>query len=809
MTKYWLLSICLFVSAWANAQAGQLPLMPYPQQVTQHSGELLLDDSLRFFSDAANNVVIKKQMHSFVQRVKQQTGRSLRLKKSAAAKAQLVIRVSDTRPMANQVSEWNEAYQLKISAEKIELIAPQWLGVERGLETLLQLIGSGQEIKLPLVDINDFPRFKWRGLLLDTSRHFFSVATIKRQIDAMAAAKYNIFHWHLTDDQGWRFESKKYPKLHKLASDGEYYTHKQIRDVVAYARERGIQVLPEIDMPGHASAIAVAYPELMSAPGPYPMEYRWGVHKPTLNPANEDVYKFAEAIIAEVTELFPFEYIHIGGDEVDPEHWNTNPAIQAFMKVQGLKDHRALQAYFNQRLQKILKQYQRKMIGWDEIQHKDLPKDIVIHSWRGPDGVSDAVSHGFQAILSTGYYLDQAQRSSYHYRNDPIPPEPVIVHSLTADEMVNSWRFVMPRKRGNPVTGTFTLIENDKKVIQAFIDFKGKSRREVNLKSRTKEGAVFSVDTWMGPVEFDVIFDANKLLGEAMVGNAPYAIHGDKIDNNTILQKNKSNQKFNAQNVLPKTEPVMHLSAQQEALILGGEAALWAEIANEQSIDLRLWPRAFIVAERLWSARNLQDENSMYLRVNAVATWAEKSIGLMHRQQKIEALQKLAGDHPIESVSLFADMLEPAHYYHRQHEKSAYETYSKSDPLNRLVDALPAENEYVREFNQRLHEWLKNPQENADYFALQAEINKWIANRIALEPLFAIHPQWESLADKVDSVSRASAKLLEKRLKTKVLAQNEHKKTKELIQQAQMLDQEMVVAVASSLEIILNTFSRP
>ncbi len=819
MTKPLLLIACLLGSilangfVWANAHAEQLPLMPYPQQVEQQPGQFIIGNSLGFFSDSKNNVVIKKHMQVLSQRIKKQTGQSVRLKKSSAAKAQLVIRVNDaasvSNNMPNNINDWNEAYQLHISAEKIELIAPQWLGIERGLETLLQLIGTDARIALPLVAINDYPRFKWRGLLLDTSRHFFSVATIKRQIDAMAAAKYNIFHWHLTDDQGWRLETKHYPKLHKLASDGEYYTRKQIREVVAYAQARGIQVLPEIDMPGHASAIAVAYPELLSAPGPYTMEYRWGVHKPTLNPANEKVYEFADAIIAEVVELFPFEYLHIGGDEVDPEQWNNNQAIQSFMQAQGLSDHRALQAYFNQRLQKILHKHQRKMIGWDEIQHMDLPKDIVIHSWRGPDGVSDAVSHGFQSILSTGYYLDQAQTGSYHYRNDPIPPKPVVVGEVANNEMVNSWRFEMPRKRGKPVTGTFTFIGSDKNIRQAFIDFTGKSRREVLLKDYTKENAIFSVDTWMGPVEFQVDFLANKIHGNAIVGNTPYVISGEKIGDNFSLRSNKKITESPAQKQLPKTEPVAHLSAQQESLVLGGEAALWAEIADEQSIDLRLWPRAFIVAERLWSARDLQDENSMYVRVNSIGNWAEKSVGLLHRQQQSTALQLLAGKNEITPMEIFAEMLEPAHYYHRQHEKSTYETYSKADPLNRLADALPAENEALRLFNQRLDAWLKSPQVNADYVALRAGFERWASNRAALQPVLGKHPELLSLASKTELVARTGFDLLDRRVKASTLTHSERTKVMEVIRQGQKLDQELVIAAVSSLEKIMSSFTQP
>lgn len=806
-TKILLLITCLFCSVWANAQTEQLLLMPYPQNVERQQGQLVLGETIHFAVEGKKSAATTALVKTLGKRIQQQTGQTFRLKKTALNKAQLVIRVADVQPISNVIADWDESYQLNITAAKIELTATQLVGAQRGLETLLQLVGTDKTISLPLVSISDHPRFKWRGLLLDASRHFFSVATIKRQIDAMAAAKYNIFHWHLTDDQGWRLESKKYPKLHQLASGGDFYTRKQIRDVVAYARARGIQVLPEIDMPGHASAIAVAYPELMSAPGPYAMEYRWGVHKPTLNPANEKVYEFADAIIAEVTELFPFEYVHIGGDEVDPEHWNTNPDIQSFMQTRGLKDHRALQAYFNQRLQKILQKHRRKMIGWDEIQHKDLPKDIVIHSWRGPDGVSDAVSHGFQAILSTGYYLDQAQTGAYHYRNDPIPPTPLVIKNIADDELIHSWRFEMPRKRGRPVTGTFTFIGTDNNVRQAFVDFTGKSRREAFVKTYAKGQAVFSLDTWMGPVEFRVNLSAKNIHGYAIVGNAPYALSGEKIDAKvSATQAQNSSERF-AQKYLPKTEPVTHLSAEQEALILGGEAALWAEIVNEQSIDLRVWPRGFIIAERLWSARDLQDENSMYVRVNSVERWAEKSIGLLHRQQQLTALQKLAGKNEIAPVKLFADMLEPAHYYHRQHEKSAYETYSKADPLNRLADALPAESEIVRQFNQRMAVWLKNPQENADYVALRAELELWRANRKQLQPLLIQHPEWTSLANKVDAVSRSSLELLELRVRTDALAPSERKKVLELIQHARALDQELAVSTVTSLEKILNSFT--
>jgi hexosaminidase len=236
----------------------------------------------------------------------------------------------------------------------------------------------------------------------------------------MAAVKLNVFHWHLSDNQGFRVESKKFPKLQEMGSDGLYYTQDQIRDVIAYARERGIRVVPEFDMPGHSTAWFVGYPELASGPGPYEIERQWGVFDPAMDPTREETYKFLDKFIAEMAGLFPDQFFHIGGDEVNGKQWDANPKIQAFMHGHGLKNDGDLQAYFNQRVQKIVSKHGKTMLGWDEILRPDLPNSIVIQSWRGPDSLAQAAKQGYRGLLSSGYYVDLMWPAARHYANDPM-----------------------------------------------------------------------------------------------------------------------------------------------------------------------------------------------------------------------------------------------------------------------------------------------------------------------------------------------------------------------------------------------------
>ena len=316
----------------------------------------------------------------------------------------------------------DETYQLDVSDRQARLTAPTVVGVLRGLETFLQLVSADAAgFYLPAVEIRDQPRFRWRGLLIDVARHYQPIEVLKRNLDAMAAVKLNVFHWHLTENQGFRIESRKFPKLHQMGSDGLYYTQEQAREIVAYAAERGIRVVPEFDMPGHSTAWLVGYPELASLPGPYEIERRAGIFDPTLDPTREEVYKFLDPFIGEMAALFPDAYLHIGGDENEGKQWDRNPQIQAFMKEKGLKDNHALQAYFNQRLLKILQKHKKKMIGWDEILQPDLPRDVVIQSWRGPAALAEAAKKGYDGILSNGYYIDLMYPASQHYLADPIP----------------------------------------------------------------------------------------------------------------------------------------------------------------------------------------------------------------------------------------------------------------------------------------------------------------------------------------------------------------------------------------------------
>jgi hexosaminidase len=315
----------------------------------------------------------------------------------------------------------DESYTLDVAADGAVVKAPTVDGAMHGIETFLQLVGPGPGgFQAAAVHLEDRPRFAWRGLMLDSARHWMPVAVVKRNLDAMAAVKLNVFHWHLSDDQGFRVENKRYPKLHELGSDGLYYTQADIREIVAYARDRGIRVVPEFDIPGHTQSWLAAYPELATNPGTYQIGRTWGVYEPVMDPSKEWTYEFLDGFFAEMTPLFPDPYWHIGGDEVRDTQWRASALIQEWAKQHNLKDSHAIQAYFNQRVQKLLQKYNKILIGWDEVLHPDLPQDIVVQSWRGAKSLAEAASKGYRGILSSGYYVDHLEPARQHYAVDPL-----------------------------------------------------------------------------------------------------------------------------------------------------------------------------------------------------------------------------------------------------------------------------------------------------------------------------------------------------------------------------------------------------
>ena len=320
-----------------------------------------------------------------------------------------------------------ESYTLDVGQDGAVLKASSWRGVLHGLETFSQLLNyDGESWGVSAVSIQDEPRFPWRGLMIDVVRHWQSMDVIKRNLDGMALVKLNVLHLHLTDDQGFRIESKTHPRLHELGSDGHYFSHEEIRELIAYAADRGIRVVPEFDIPGHATSWLVAYPELGSAPGPYAVERRWGIFDPVLDPTNERVYAVLTDFLGEMAKLFPDPCLHIGGDENNGVHWTANAQIQTFIQVHGLKDNAGLHAYFNGRVHAILLRHGKRLVGWDEILHPDLPAGSLVHSWRGVQGVADAVTRGFSTILSNGFYIDLSHPASKHYQNDPVPADTML-----------------------------------------------------------------------------------------------------------------------------------------------------------------------------------------------------------------------------------------------------------------------------------------------------------------------------------------------------------------------------------------------
>lgn len=518
-------------------------LMPVPSSVTLSDARLPLDSAFSVAITGYRDARLERGVTRAVTRLEGRIAKALSRKYGEnVAGARLVVNVKGAGFTTPDLDE-DESYTLQVSGSQATLNAATVVGALRGLETFLQLqaIDRGG-FYIQGASISDAPRFPWRGLLVDAARHWEPVDVIKRTLDGMSVVKLNVLHWHLSEDQGFRVESKRYPRLQQFGSDGLFYTQQQIRDVVAYATDRGIRVVPEFDMPGHTSSWFVGMPELASGTGPYSIDRRWGVFPPTMDPTKKSTYKFLDGFIAEMGPLFPDRYWHIGGDEVAPNitEWKTSPHIQAFMKLHKFKSTDELQTYFNQRLIPLLTKHGKEVIGWDEILQPDLPTKAVIQSWRGANYLVDAAKQGRRAILSAPYYLDHIKTAGEMYLADPLPNTLVLT---PAERMTR-----------------------------------------------------------------------------------------------------------------PQVPAGSDLTPAQQALVLGGEACMWAEYVSSETIDSRIWPRLGAIAERLWSPGSVRDVPDMYRRLE-VTSLRIAEVGPTHEEHTARMIRHFAtGD----AAALYSSLLEYA-----------------------------------------------------------------------------------------------------------------------------------------------------
>ncbi len=605
--------------------------MPWPASVSRTGGSLTIEGSfsVALSGDGTKDGRVTMAVDRLFARLSRQTGIPIlphRVPPGGSATLNIVVEQRDHR--APQRLGDDERYSLEVTSNQIRISADRPLGVLRGIETCLQLVqqtplagGIGTPgFSVLAVNIRDEPRFPWRGLSLDVARHFMPLDEVRRTVDGLSAVKMNVLHLHLSDDEGFRVESKRYPRLQQYGSDGLYYTQAEVRELVAYARDRGVRIVPEFDMPGHATSWLVGYLQLGSRPGQFEITRHFDTSTDLIDPTKESTYRFLDGFVGEMAKLFPDEYFHIGGDEVNPKEWNENARILNFMRKHKLKNAQALQTYFNQRLLKIVTKHKKHMEGWDEILQPDLPKSIVVESWRGQASLWQAAREGFQGILSAGYYLDLMYPASYHYSIDP-----------------------MKAPAQAPGHGGETVPEDPSK---------------------------------------------------------------------------------------PKPGTPADLTPEQSKLILGGEAAMWDELATPENLDAKLWPRVAAIAERLWSPESITDVQSMYRRLYVTNHWLEW-LGLTQRSNLELMRQRLAAAMQYQALDVFSSILEPVKGYSRNAE-----TYTSSTPINRLVDAIPPESNAAREFREAVDRYLSAPKAQRNSQAFRDRLSKWAEAAVDVRPMF-------------------------------------------------------------------------
>ncbi|MBN1181663.1 MAG: family 20 glycosylhydrolase [Bacteroidales bacterium] len=623
------------VESWGN-----IYVMPFPKEIKAGSGKLRINSHFSInLSGAENDKVLEDATNRFLSKLKSRAliypEQKLITLNNRNANTTLVIDVKTKSVISIGI---DESYQLIVDSTKVTLNANSTIGALRGMETLLQLVSADAEgYYIPEVKINDSPRFKWRGMMVDVARHFIPIEILKRNIDAMSVVKLNVLHLHLSDDEGFRVESKIFPKLQEFGSNGQFYTQDQLKDLVNYAEARGIMIYPEFDLPGHSTSWLAGYPEFASAPGPYKPGHRFIIKPgtnpaeaakiimqsatPTLDPTKEAVYQFLDKFVAEMTSVFSSPYFHIGADENNGIAWQNNAQIAQFMKTKGLNDVSELQAYFINRMHTIIIKHNRKMVGWEELYNSTLPKDVIVQVW-GAMGDKHAsppeiAEKGNQVLISKGFYLDYFYPAYIHYLNPNIP-----------------------------------------------------STTNSNL--------------------------------------------------------------------------------------LGGEAALWAELVDENSFEGRAWPRTAVIAERLWSPENLKDIDNMYARLFVLSDRLEEG-GLNHRLNAKRMLSRLSNGQNIEDPLLILQTLAPSRGFGRLMTQfsAAEETKYQSVPLVDLPDLASTDSKEAWQFRKWVERYLVT-KDTTLKTEITKQLRKWSAAAFQILSLVKTAPNLAEFAIYSERVQQAT-----------------------------------------------------
>ncbi len=709
-----------------------LTLIPLPAKAVLGKDSFELKSDLAIQWKGHHDARLQRALDRFIQ----STGISISTEGERGS--QLIIRCDSASNAIQQALE-NESYSLVVTKDRIELHAPNSYGILHGLETLRQLVYvEDNKISIPSIEIDDKPRYGWRGIMLDVCRHWISKEAVLRNLDAMAAVKMNVLHWHLSEYQAFRVESKLFPKLHELGSEGNYYTQNDIKEVIAYASDRGIRILPEFDMPGHTTSFFVGYPDLASAPGPYQLDLKFGVLNPVMDPTREEVYTFIDSFIGEMSTLFPDLYFHIGGDEVNTHDWDKSGRIQAFMKEKGMKDAHDLQNYFNTRLKSILAKHNKKMIGWDEILHPDLGTEITVQSWRGQKSLFEAVQKGSKGILSSGWYLDYKLPAGKHYEVDPeILPGSV---NITPDSLhwqkwnLNIYVSETPMKTALILYGTNDNLRGVFSLVDNTIGFE--------KANRDKDKLNFSFSSSYGDIDVDATFINDSIQGKMSLGLLSFDFTGEKIGGNDMPGT-----------FAPVVEQIKPLTDDDKKRILGGEAPLWTELVTERNVDSRLWPRSAAIAEKLWSPQVLtKDVEDMYRRLNSVSTYLTLR-GARHQTGYEDMLKDFAGNASLEPVKTLIDVLEEVKYYERLEINSGLTTHTL---LNEVADVAQPESYKARKFNKMVEAFIQDSTHHMYVNEILIMLEEWNNNDPLFSEAIIVNPRLEKIKIVSDALSEFS-----------------------------------------------------